>query len=70
MHWWREEKILLASEIVWTRLYFDYQASQWRDRLTGAKDGKDCYARKQMIFWETLSAHARSAKRQMETITA
>ena len=64
---WSEEKILLLSEIYWTQSYFRHQASRWNKWVTGMKDGKDCYAKKQAMLWETLANYAGNAHQLMES---
>ena len=62
---WSEEKSLLLSEIIWTQLYFRNQASRWNKCVTGIKDGKDCYAKKQAVLWESMAKYASSAHQLM-----
>lgn len=58
---WSEEKILLLSETLWTLLYYEKKVSYWERWVTGTKDGKDCYAKKQAVLWQKLAQHAAAA---------
>ena len=64
---WREEKILLRSEMQWTRLYFEYKAEKWKSLTTGEGTGKDCYAHSQVALWESLVSHASQGEVMMDT---
>ena len=59
---WREEVILLRSELLWTRLYFDRMAAEWKGRASAAgAEGHKAYANRQRAHWEALSFAARRA---------
>ncbi|KAJ3527505.1 hypothetical protein NMY22_g9765 [Coprinellus aureogranulatus] len=57
---WREELILLRSEMDWSMNYFKFKSREWMDLASqpGATAGQICYALRQSEQWEHLSTHA------------
>ena len=59
---WVEEKDLLESELLWTKLYFEHQQQVWLDRASGACDrGFVCYAYRQARDWGLLVTQSLNA---------
>lgn len=57
---WREEKILLESEMEWCMLYFKHWQQKWHARINPAalRPGHDAYALRQARVWGHLAAYA------------
>ena len=49
---WREENVLLKSELEWSWRFFLHQEGKWRERSTFALGGWRCYALKQVYTWK------------------
>lgn len=58
---WREEKVLLRSELSWTMNYFTTNMNLWIDRSIGATPGAQCYALKQAVTWQRFAHLAQKA---------
>lgn len=58
---WREEKILLRSEMGWTKTYFKHHEFAWLDRSRSTTVGAECYALKQAYNWRRLAHLAQKA---------
>lgn len=56
---WKEEKILVKSEMKWTIAYFQYRAVKWEELVEDAGYGAACYARRQASMWRGLVVDAR-----------
>ena len=61
---WLEEKILLRSELLWTKFYFERQVELWESRARDSSSpGLTCYAYRQARDWGLL---VRQASHSME----
>ncbi|KAK7676858.1 hypothetical protein QCA50_020194 [Cerrena zonata] len=58
---WQEEKILLKSELIWTKNFFSNRKILWIDRAKDTTAGVQCYALKQAVTWDRLSYLAQKA---------
>ena len=55
---WREETMLVDSEMRWTVNYFTYHANRWSARTDACSGGHKCYAARQAAFWRSLAERA------------
>ncbi|KAK7680044.1 hypothetical protein QCA50_016990 [Cerrena zonata] len=67
---WKEEKVLLRSELSWTMNYFTHNVNTWIDRSIDATPGIRCYALKQAITWQRFAHLAQKALTAIGTVTA
>ncbi|KAK7696208.1 hypothetical protein QCA50_000861 [Cerrena zonata] len=59
---WREEKILLRSEIDWTRIFYQRQVDLWIDRSADVSRGAHCHALRQADTWRRFVYLAQKAQ--------
>ncbi|KAK7692299.1 hypothetical protein QCA50_003924 [Cerrena zonata] len=58
---WKEEKVLLRSEMSWTEQYFTYNMNLWIERSKGTSAGAQCYALKEAVTWQRFAHLAQKA---------
>ncbi|KAK7679233.1 hypothetical protein QCA50_017811 [Cerrena zonata] len=63
---WKEEKILLKSEMQWTRNYFKHTEKTWLDRSKDTTVGAECYALRQAYNWRRFAHLAQKALETMD----
>ncbi|KAK7682710.1 hypothetical protein QCA50_014093 [Cerrena zonata] len=59
---WAEEKILLKSELSWTKAYFQRRSDDWKSRITARSPGLACYAHLQKRHWDLFVLQASTAQ--------
>lgn len=57
---WKEEKVLLPSEMNCTSLYFSHKAGLWQSRAEDSEGGKKAYACRQITQWQALEQYAKA----------
>lgn len=62
---WKEEKVLLRSEMEWTRNYFKHTENVWLDRSKDTTVSAQCYALRQAYNWRRF---AHLAQKALETM--
>lgn len=71
MQRWREERILLQSEMDWTARSFASRAEEWSTRaeLASTQGGKE-YALRQQHQWQEMLEYAQFGIRAMEKMSS
>ena len=55
---WREEVILVESEMKWTQAFFRYHSAKWTARKDDSTDGAKAYAARQAAMWSRFVQEA------------